>query len=144
MLHEFACAKADVQRLAEAAARIAAGRRKRMTVIAEDSGLPEITRVWNECAERAGEACGVEVRRMDIDFAAYQLIARPEEFDVIATPNCYGDILADLGWLFLGSRGATFGGSFPGGATPFSKPITAPRTISRRKMWRIPPGRFSR
>ena len=49
---------------------------------------------------------------MDIDFATYQVIAHPEEFDVIAAPNCYGDILADLGGLFLGSRGATFGGSF--------------------------------
>jgi len=49
---------------------------------------------------------------VDIDLMAYRLIREPQIFDVIAAPNLFGDILADLGAALLGSRGASFSGNY--------------------------------
>ena len=40
-----------------------------------------------------------------VDAAAYKLILAPEEFDVLVTPNLYGDILSDLIAGLIGSIG---------------------------------------
>jgi 3-isopropylmalate dehydrogenase len=48
----------------------------------------------------------------DVDLMAYRLIQEPRAFDVIAAPNLFGDILADLGAVLLGSRGLSFSGNF--------------------------------
>ncbi len=48
----------------------------------------------------------------DVDLIAYRLIQEPRSFDVIAAPNLFGDILADLGAVLLGSRGLSFSGNF--------------------------------
>jgi 3-isopropylmalate dehydrogenase len=39
-------------------------------------------------------------------------VQQPETFDVIVAPNCFGDILSDLGGVLAGSRGLTFGASY--------------------------------
>ncbi len=49
---------------------------------------------------------------MGIDNATYQLIANARQFDVIVSPNMFGDVLADCGALLLGSRGMSFSGNF--------------------------------
>jgi len=49
---------------------------------------------------------------LEIDNAIYQLIARPQDFDVIVSPNLFGDVLADSGALLLGSRGMSYSGNF--------------------------------
>jgi len=49
---------------------------------------------------------------MEVDNAVYQLIANPRQFDVIVSPNMFGDILADCGALLLASRGLSFSGNF--------------------------------
>lgn len=112
VVHRFGYSEQCVTRLLTTAARIASRRRRRMTVVCKEGGLPELTRLWFGCAERVAAAHQIELCRMDIDFAAYQFIARPEDFDVIAVPNCFGDILADLGGVLMGSRGITYGASY--------------------------------
>jgi 3-isopropylmalate dehydrogenase len=49
---------------------------------------------------------------MNVDLAAYELIQNPTHFDVIATPNLFGDILADVTGVLVSSRGVTFSGNF--------------------------------
>ena len=49
---------------------------------------------------------------VDIDLMAYRLIQEAPTFDVIAAPNLFGDVLADLGAVLLGSRGLSFSGNF--------------------------------
>lgn len=49
---------------------------------------------------------------MNIDLAAYELIQNPAHFDVIAAPNLFGDILADVAGVLVSSRGVTFSGNF--------------------------------
>ncbi len=120
VVHRFGGGEGEIYALLLAGARLAAARRGQLAVVAKESGLPELSRLWFACAERAAGECQVELSKLEIDFAAYELIAHPERFDVMAGPNCFGDILADLGGLFFGSRGSTYGASFcPEGAGVF-------------------------
>ena len=112
--HRFCYSEREVMRVAAAAARIAAARSGRLAVVAKDSGLPELTRLWFDCARAAAAEQGVALRTLDVDFAVYAFIAAPSDFDVVLTPNCFGDIIADLGGLICGSRGLTFGASYSG------------------------------
>lgn len=112
VVHRFGYSEQCVTRLLTVAAQIASRKRGRMTVVCKEGGLPELTRLWFKTAEKIAAAHGVEMCRMDIDFAAYQFVVRPEDFDVVAIPNCFGDILADLGGVLMGSRGITYGASY--------------------------------
>ena len=54
----------------------------------------------------------MELSILEIDNAVYQLIANPLAFDVVASPNMFGDVLADAGALLLCSRGMSYSGNF--------------------------------
>src|SRR5262249_8711262 len=110
--HLFGYKEAEVQRLVRVAARAAAGRRGRLPVILKDGGVPAITGLWRDVGRAAARHEGLDAVFMNVDLAAYELIQRPEQFDVIVAPNLFGDILADLTGVLLGSRGVTFSGNF--------------------------------
>jgi 3-isopropylmalate dehydrogenase len=110
--HRFGYSEQCVSRLLQVAAQIASRRGRRMTVVCKEGGLPDLTRLWFNTAERIAAEHQIQLCRMDIDFAAYQFVAQPEDFDVVAIPNCFGDILADLGGVLMGSRGITYGASY--------------------------------
>jgi 3-isopropylmalate dehydrogenase len=110
--HTFHCSARAVDEITEVAAKQAAARRKHLTVVAKESGLPVISALWRNSGVEAGKRHGVEVKFLEMDYAAYLLVRDPQMFDVIAVPNCFGDILSDLGGVIMGSRGATFGGSY--------------------------------
>lgn len=102
----------DVEQILSVALRLAAIRRGKLTVVAKRGGIDAITKLWFETAERQVDGTEIELELLDMDYASYQFIANPEAFDVVAIPNCFGDILADLGGIFMGSRGNTYGGSY--------------------------------
>lgn len=108
----FYCSTKNVTSLLEIAAGHAKKRSKKVTVIVKRGGLPALSEIWEDCAKTVFPAQNIAFEMMDVDFAAYQMLQAPEAFDVIATPNCFGDILADIGGLFFGSRGLTYGASF--------------------------------
>lgn len=110
--HRFECRARDVERVTERAAELAARRGGRLTVIAKQSGLPELSDLWFAAGKAAAGRHGIDLRCLDIDFAAYHFVMAPEDFDVVAVPNCFGDIIADLGGVICGSRGITYGASF--------------------------------
>lgn len=110
--HSFSYGESQVQRLAEVAARAAAGRRRKLHVIVKDAGVPAITALWREVAQTVANHHGVEAKFMNVDLAAYELIRNPSAFDVMLTPNLFGDILVDMTGALLGSRGVTFSGNF--------------------------------
>jgi 3-isopropylmalate dehydrogenase len=45
----------------------------------------------------------------------FQLIANPAQFDVVLSPNMFGDVLADCAALLLASRGLSYSGNFNDG-----------------------------
>lgn len=62
-----------------------------------------------------------------VDDAARRLVASPEQFDVIITPNLYGDILSDVGAATIGGLGLTPSACF-GDTHAYFEPVhgTAP------------------
>lgn len=112
--HSFSYTEKHVRRLVEVAARAAASRRGRLHVILKDGGVPAISDLWREVAKTVAREQNVEVMFMNVDLAAYQLVQHPGTFDVLVAPNLFGDILADLAGVLVGSRGLTFSGNFDG------------------------------
>ena len=110
--HTFVHNERQVRAVLEVAAAIARARRNRLTVIGKSSGAPAVHALWGACAMEVSQAGNVELSMLDVDYAAYKLLQEPKSFDVIAAPNCFGDILSDLGGVLAGSRGLTFGASY--------------------------------
>jgi len=112
--HTFSYTEPQVQRLAEIAARAAASRRGKIHVIIKDGGVPAISTLWREVSIAAAREQSVDALFMNVDLAAYELIRNPSQFDVMLTPNLFGDILVDITGALLGSRGVTFSGNYDG------------------------------
>jgi 3-isopropylmalate dehydrogenase len=112
--HTFSYTHHQVQRLADVAARAAAARRGKIHVIVKDGGLPALTTLWREVSVAAAAKRNVEALFMNVDLAAYEFIRNPAQFDVVLTPNLFGDILVDITGAVLGSRGVTFSGNYDG------------------------------
>lgn len=55
--------------------------------------------------EVAKEFPGIVADEVIVDTAAYMLVKNPEKFQVLVTPNLYGDILSDLAGGLVGSLG---------------------------------------
>ncbi|MGE3803552.1 MAG: isocitrate/isopropylmalate family dehydrogenase, partial [Gemmataceae bacterium] len=110
--HRCTYSERQVSRFLYASARLAKERRGELTVIWKEAGLPSLSRLWRKCAEEVAGAMGVRLRLVDIDLMAYQLVCHPADFDVIAAPNLFGDVLADLGAVLLGSRGVSYSGNY--------------------------------
>jgi 3-isopropylmalate dehydrogenase len=110
--HSFEYDEARVRRLLDAAARLAAARTGRLAVAVKDAGLPAVSALWRDIAKEAAERSGVALRVLDIDLVAYLLLQDPLGFDVVAASNLFGDVLADLGAVLLGSRGVSFSGNY--------------------------------
>src|SRR5205807_557563 len=102
----------QVRAVLEVAAAVARSRRNLLTVVGKNFGAPAVHALWGACAMEVSQTAGVEFSMLDVDYAAYKLLQEPGSFDVIAAPNCFGDILSDLGGVLAGSRGLTFGASY--------------------------------
>jgi 3-isopropylmalate dehydrogenase len=110
--HSFSYNEHEVHRLVEVAARAAAHRRGNLHVIVKYGGVPTVTALWRDIGSAVAKHHGIEVRFMNIDLAAYELIQNPARFDVIVAPNLFGDIIADVCGVLVSSRGVTFSGNF--------------------------------
>lgn len=49
---------------------------------------------------------------MIVDNAAMQMVSKPQQFDVIVTPNLYGNILGNIGAALVGGPGIVPGSNF--------------------------------
>ena len=110
--HSFQYSEPEVHRLVEVAARAAADRKGNLCIIVKDGGVPTVTALWRDVGGAVAKRHGLEARFVNIDLAAYEVIQNPARFDVIAAPNLFGDILADICGVLLSSRGVTFSGNF--------------------------------
>lgn len=110
--HHLAYSESQVRRFLHASARLARQRRGELTVVWKEAGLPSISRLWRDCAEEAAACIGVRLSLLDVDLMAYRLIQSAPAFDVVAAPNLFGDVLADLGAALLGGRGLSYSGNY--------------------------------
>lgn len=110
--HSFSYGQRKTERILRVGARLASQRRGRLTVTTKPGGVPSVSALWEEMARAVAEEEGIEIRVLEIDNAVYQLIADASSFDVVVSPNMFGDVLADCGALLLGSRGLSYSGNF--------------------------------
>ncbi len=110
--HTFRYSERQVRRILDVAAALASARRGKLSVAVKDGGIPGISALWREVGREVAGRAGVEVAFVDVDLAAYRLLQEPQTFDVLAASNLFGDVLADLGAVLLGSRGLSFSGNF--------------------------------
>ena len=110
--HQFRYSEREVDRIVGAAVKLAARRRGKLAVVVKDGGMPAMTEFWRELAERAAERRDVQLSFWNIDLAAYALVQKPRDFDVVVAQDLFGDVLADVGALLLGGRGLSFSGNF--------------------------------
>ncbi|CAI4216168.1 unnamed protein product [Parascedosporium putredinis] len=52
---------------------------------------------------------GLEVNDMIVDNASMQCVGRPQQFDVLVTPNLYGSVLSNIGAALVGGPGVVPG-----------------------------------
>lgn len=95
--------KRGSQRIAEVACRIASERRH-LTIIHKANVLKSDVLFLRTCREVATRH-GIRYEDMLVDAAAYNMVIRPERFDVMVTTNLFGDILSDEGAGIVGSLG---------------------------------------
>ena len=80
--------------------------RKKVTCMTKDNIMKMTDGLFHAVFDEvAREYPEIQAEHMIIDIGAARLATRPERFDVIVTPNLYGDILSDIAAELTGSVG---------------------------------------
>lgn len=125
--------ESEVRRILRPALDLARRRRGRLALAVKPAGIPALSELWCDCLDQLAPETGVTCQVLEIDNAAYQLIANPREFDVVVAPNLFGDILSDAASLLLGSRGMSYSGNFgPGHRAVYQTGHGAARDLAGR------------
>jgi 3-isopropylmalate dehydrogenase len=96
----------EIRRIARVAFDVARRRRRRRVCSIDKANVLEAMRLWREVVQAVGQDFpDVELTHMYVDNAAMQLVRQPTAFDVMLTPNMFGDILSDLAAAVTGSIG---------------------------------------
>ncbi len=95
------------ERIARMALRLASRRKRKLTVVHKGNVLRSYRFFRDVALEVAKEFPEINVEDMYVDNAAYQLVTNPWRFDVMLTPNMFGDILSDEAAALVGSLGLT-------------------------------------
>ena len=106
--------RAEVERVAHVAFKLAQSRRKKLCSVDKDNVL-EVSQLWRAVViEVAKQYPDVDLEHQYVDAMAMHLMNRPKSFDVVLTENLFGDILSDESGVITGSLGmlpsATVGG----------------------------------
>lgn len=97
---------AEIERIVRVAARLAAGRRRKLCSV-DKANVLETSRLWRAVTDRvmADDFPDIELETLLVDAAAMHLLSRPSSFDVMVTENMFGDILTDEASMLAGSLG---------------------------------------
>src|SRR5579885_107917 len=97
--------RAEIERIARTAFRLAQGRRKRVTSV-DKSNVIENSQLWRRVVTGiASEFPDVALDHLLVDNCAMQLVLNPRRFVGVLTENMSGDILSDEGAVLAGSIG---------------------------------------
>ena len=95
----------EIARIAHTAFQAACLRSRRVCSV-DKANVLEVSELWRGVvSEIATDYPDVELRHLYVDNAAMQLIAEPNQFDVILASNLFGDILSDIAAQLTGSIG---------------------------------------
>lgn len=104
--------RATIRRIAQFAFDAAQKRDKKLTSV-DKANVLETSRLWREVfEEEAKNYPDVAFQNVYVDNMVQLLVKNPKQFDVIACPNLFGDIISDLTSVFPGSLGMLGSASF--------------------------------
>ncbi len=110
-VHTFQYSREQVSAVIDVAVRAAEARETRLTLVVKAAGVPTVSQLWSEVSEEKTSG-RVSLEILEIDNACYQLASEPTRFDVIVSPNMFGDVLGDTASVALGSRGLSYSANF--------------------------------
>jgi 3-isopropylmalate dehydrogenase len=107
----------------EVAERRNKGGRPKVTLVDKANAI-RAQDIWTRVfAEVASEHPAVRTDHAYVDAACMWMVKNPEWFDVIVTPNLFGDILTDLGAIVQGGMGVAASGNIHPGRVSMFEPI---------------------
>jgi 3-isopropylmalate dehydrogenase len=113
----------EVARIARVAFEAARERRKSVLSV-DKANVLHSSRLWHRVVDEiAEEYPDVECSHMLVDRAAMELVLNPSSFDVMLTPNLFGDILSDEAAAVVGSIGLLASASIGDGSSGIFEPV---------------------
>jgi 3-isopropylmalate dehydrogenase len=102
--------ESGTRQVSAAAARLADERRRRgrpgrVTIVTKQNVLRRTDGLFLDVARQVLDAAAIPHHHLYVDDACRRLVAEPEAFDVILTPNLFGDILSDVAAELVGGMG---------------------------------------
>ncbi|MCX9080770.1 MAG: isocitrate/isopropylmalate dehydrogenase family protein [Candidatus Methanoperedens sp.] len=129
--------KEGTSRVIRYAFELAKNRNKHLSSVDKANVLSDIYGLWRE--EFTSIAAGYPEVKTDFNFVdavTMWFVKNPEFFDVVVTPNMFGDIITDLGAMIQGGLGLAPGGNINPEGTSMFEPIhgSAPKYKGQNKM----------
>ncbi len=113
----------EIERIAHVGFRAARERRKKLCSV-DKANVLETMVLWRETVARvAKQYPDVELRNLYVDAASMELLRAPKQFDVVVTPNMFGDILSDAAAMLTGSIGMLPSASIGDGNKGLYEPV---------------------
>jgi 3-isopropylmalate dehydrogenase len=98
-------------------------KKKKLTLVDKANAI-ETQVIWRRTLEDvAREYPEIETEFAYVDAACMWMVKNPESFDVIVTPNLFGDIITDLGAMVQGGMGVAASGNIHPGQVSLFEPI---------------------
>jgi tartrate dehydrogenase/decarboxylase/D-malate dehydrogenase len=102
----------------------------KVTSVDKANVLTEVYGLWRDVFSEVADAYpGISSEFSFVDAITMWFVKNPESFDVVVSPNMFGDIITDLGAMIQGGLGLAPGGNINPGGTSMFEPIhgSAPR-----------------
>jgi 3-isopropylmalate dehydrogenase len=112
------------ERVIAYAFNLAGQRKKKLTSVDKANVLSDVYGLWREVfSEVAFRNPGISTEFTFVDAITMWFVKNPEWFDVVVTPNMFGDIITDLGAMIQGGLGLAPGANINPGGTSMFEPI---------------------
>lgn len=103
---------------------LAGQRKKKLTSVDKANVLSDVYGLWREVfSEIAARNTDISTEFTFVDAITMWFVKNPEWFDVVVTPNMFGDIITDLGAMIQGGLGLAPGANINPGGTSMFEPI---------------------
>jgi 3-isopropylmalate dehydrogenase len=129
--------KEGTKRVMEYAFSIAENRKKHVSSVDKANVLSDIYGLWREEFNTiSAKHPSVKTDFNFVDSITMWFVKNPEWFDVVVTPNMFGDIITDLGAIIQGGLGLAPGGNINPKGTSMFEPIhgSAPKYKNQNKV----------